>query len=335
MALLLYSFTGTESGEKADAINTLRAKHQKKYGEIENHVFYSSETPFADVISLLLNGSLFSPGRFVVFNNAEVLKKKEEVELLSQWAKTEDDTSVLVLCSDENSIDKKIENIVPKENRRVFWEMFQDKKEQWLRSYFMREGYKIESDAVDAILELVENNTAELKRECARFFACFEKGHLITVDDVDQILSHNREESPFTLFDALATNAAPSTRLENALEILQKIRLSKDSNAVSLIAGLTFCFRRLLVWQKLKENGAVSQFDLKIKGFASKKAQDQYSRASRIWNIDDTNRILALLASSDISLRSGGQALEDTLLQMMLYSIVNKRGEEISEYVVD
>ena len=335
MALFLYSFTGPETGEKEDAINALKAKHQKKYGEIENYVFYSSETPFSEVISLLLNGSLFSPARFVVFNNAEILKKKEEVELLSQWAKTQDESSVLILCSDENSIDKKIENIVPKENRKVFWEMFQDKKEQWLRSYFVRFGYKIENEAIDAILELVENNTAELKKECSRFFACFQKGHLISVEDVDQILSHNREESPFTLFDALSTNAAPSTRLENALEILQKISLSKDSNAVALIAGLTFCFRRLLVWQKLKENGTVSQFDLKTKGFASKKAQEQYNRASRIWNIDDTKRILALLATCDIALRSGGAALEETHLQMLLYSIVNKRGEEISEYVIE
>ena len=74
---------------------------------------------------------------------------------------------------------------------------------------------------------------------------CFEKGHTVTVDDVDSILAHNREESAFTLFDAMAAaEHEPQTRLSESLSILQKLRNSKDSNYVSLIAGLTW-FHRL------------------------------------------------------------------------------------------
>ena len=332
MAAPLYLFTGPEAGERSDAVNELFRMYEKKLGTVELHRFYTSETSVADVISLLMNGSLFASFRFVVLNNAEAVKKKEDIELISEWLASNDGNSALVLLSDEISIEKKLENLVPKENKKIFWELFQDKKESWVRSLFQRNGFRITDDAIEAVLELCENDTASLKRECERFFVCFEKDHVISADDVENLLSHNREENAFTLFDAMTEQCPPAERLENSLDILQKIRLSKESDAIKIIAGLTYSYRKLLTWISLAENGVYDNFQLKIKGFGSKKMQDEYRRAARLWNKDDTAQILALLAKTDISLRSGGAAFEDTLLQMLIYSIVIKKGAPVEAY---
>ena len=332
MAAPLYLFTGPEAGERSDAVNELFRMYEKKLGTVELHRFYASETSVADVISLLMNGSLFASFRFVVLNNAEAVKKKEDIELISEWLASNDGNSALVLLSDEISVEKKLENLVPKENKKIFWELFQDKKESWVRSLFQRNGFRITDDAIEAVLELCENDTASLKRECERFFVCFEKDHVISADDVENILSHNREENAFTLFDAMTEQCLPAERLENSLDILQKIRLSKESDAIKIIAGLTYSYRKLLTWISLAENGVYDNFQLKIKGFGSKKMQDEYRRAARLWNKDDTAQILALLAKTDISLRSGGAAFEDTLLQMLIYSIVIKKGAPVEAY---
>ncbi|MBO7136400.1 MAG: DNA polymerase III subunit delta [Spirochaetaceae bacterium] len=332
MAAPLYLFTGPEAGERSDAVNELFRMYEKKLGTVELHRFYASETSVADVISLLMNGSLFASFRFVVLNNAEAVKKKEDIELISEWLASNDGNSALVLLSDEISVEKKLENLVPKENKKIFWELFQDKKESWVRSLFQRNGFRITDDAIEAVLELCENDTASLKRECERFFVCFEKDHVISADDVENILSHNREENAFTLFDAMTEQCPPAERLENSLDILQKIRLSKESDAIKIIAGLTYSYRKLLTWISLAENGVYDNFQLKIKGFGSKKMQDEYRRAARLWNKDDTAQILALLAKTDISLRSGGAAFEDTLLQMLIYSIVIKKGAPVEAY---
>ena len=332
MAAPLYLFTGPEAGERSDAVNELFRMYEKKLGTVELHRFYASETSVADVISLLMNGSLFASFRFVVLNNAEAVKKKEDIELISEWLASNDGNSALVLLSDEISIEKKLENLVPKENKKIFWELFQDKKESWVRSLFQRNGFRITDDAIEAVLELCENDTASLKRECERFFVCFEKDHVISADDVENLLSHNREENAFTLFDAMTEQCPPAERLENSLDILQKIRLSKESDAIKIIAGLTYSYRKLLTWISLAENGVYDNFQLKIKGFGSKKMQDEYRRAARLWNKDDTAQILALLAKTDISLRSGGAAFEDTLLQMLIYSIVIKKGAPVEAY---
>ena len=332
MAAPLYLFTGPEAGERSDAVNSILKNYEKKLGTVDVHRLYAIETSVADVVSLLMNGSLFASFRFVVLCNAEIIKKKEDVELISEWVSSNDGNSALVLVSDEISVEKKLENIVPKENKKIFWELFQDKKEAWLRSFFQRNGFRITDDAIEAVLELCENDTASLKRECERFFVCFEKDHVISAEDVENLLSHNREENAFSLFDAMTAQGSPSERLENSLVILQKIRLSKVSDAIKILAGLTYSYRKLLTWISITENGISDKFELKKLGFGSSKVQQQCRRAARLWNRQTVAEILALLAKTDISLRSGGAVFEDTLLQMLVYSIVVKNGAPVETY---
>ncbi|AEE17544.1 DNA polymerase III subunit delta [Treponema brennaborense] len=332
----VYLFTGPEFGERNDAVLNLRIQMRKRLGDLDEYTFYTADTRVADVVSLLMNESLFAAARFIVLNGAEQIKKKEDLELLDGWIRSAASGknaagSALILVSEENSCDKKLEALIPKENKRIFWEMFDDRKEEWIRNFFKKAGYGVENDAVTTILDLVENNTEALRTECSRFFLCFDKGHTVGASDVEQILAHNREESPFTLFDAFTDLARnPAARLEASLEILQKLRMSKDSSGVQLIAGLTYCFRRLAVWHRLfAENPHPSDFDLKIKGFSSKKAQKQYRAAARIWNAPQTSLILAALARTDMDIRTAGTALEDTQLQLLLYAIVMKNGETL------
>ncbi len=318
----LWLFTGPEFGERNDTIAALRGRAEQEAGKLDCYSFYAGDTKIGDVISLLQNGSLFAEARFVVLRSAELIRKKEDVELIAGWAKeSANGPSVLILVSEDNSVDRKLETAVPKENRRIFWEMFDDKKNQWVRSFFAKAGYRVDADAVETILELVENNTEALRSECSHFFFCFDKDHVITSADAENILSHNREESAFSLFYRLADGS-----FEKVLEILQKLRLSKDFSGVQLTAGLTFCFRRLLVWHELHAAGRPSDFDLKTKGFSSRRAQEQYRRACSRWSAEDTNRILALLARTDMDIRSGGTALEECRLQLMLYCIIRKKG---------
>ena len=331
----LYLFTGPEIGLRSDEIEGLKRNLARKASGVDYHLFYVNETSVANVVSLLMNGSLFSDAKFVVLNNAELIKKKEDIEVISEWKKTASDESVLVLVSDEIGVDKKLEAVVSKDKKKIFWELFENKKTQWITDFFRRKGYSIEPDAVETILELVENNTAALASECGRFFVCFDKSHTITAEDADSLLSHNREESPFTLFDAISGTGSKTERLETALEILQKIRLSKDSSGVQLIAGLTYCFRKLSVWQRLQASGSVLPADLKSKGFASSKMQEQYRRAARIWNVAECVAILALLASTDLQIRSDGTALEENALQTLIYLIVVKNGKPAAVYETD
>lgn len=316
----IYLYTGPEFGEREEAINTIKNAQKKQFGTIDEHLFYLLETPFTEVMTILQSGTLFSDGVCIVCKNAELIKTKDDIQMISDWLENAEESSILILVSDEVTVDAKLEKLIPPSNRKKFWEMFDDKKLPWVMSFFSKNGYRIESDAAQLILDMVENNTQALKNECSRFFVCFPKDHEITEDDVESILTHNREENAFTLFNEIADSSEnANVRFEKGLFILQKIRLSKDSSSVMIIAGLTSCFRKLILWHKQGESA--------ING---KLMQKQYRSAAKVWTIGQATAILADLASTDMEIRSGGTQMEDVLLQKLLYEIVIKKGAQIS-----
>ena len=221
---------------------------------------------------------------------------------------------------DEISVDSKLEKLVPNSNRKKFWEMFENEKLPWVTSYFSKNGYRIQQSAAKLVLELIENNTQSLAAECSRFFVLFPKDHEITEADVESVLTHNREENAFSLFRELAnSNDLAPVRLEKGLQILQKIRLSKENSSVMIIAGLASCFRKLQDWHKRGEQAIPQQM-----------LQKQYRSAAKVWTMGQTAAILAVLASTDMEIRSGGSQMEDVLLQKMIYEIVIKNGAQLS-----
>lgn len=324
----VYLFTGPEFGERNDAIENLKNSVSKKFGSVDNYLFYASETPVNEFMSVLQNESLFSETTFITVKNAETIKKKDEIEIILNWIKNvKSENAVLVLVSDEISVDSKIEKAVPSSNQKKFWEMYEDKKLPWLQNYFSKNGYTLTEDAGNLILSLIENNTQSLKAECSKFFICFPKGTKITEETVDKILTHTREENAFSLFDAMSNSQKTSQeRFQNSLEILQKIRLSKENSSVMIIAGLSSCFRKLSLWHKLRLEGKNDDFNLKINGFSSAKIKKQYLSASKNWTSGETSAILSILAETDMNIRSGGTLLENTLLEKALYEIIIKKG---------
>ena len=336
MAGQIYLYTGPEFGERNEAVDAVKAGLKKKFGDIDEHLFYLQETPFGQIMTILQSGTLFSNGVCVVCKGAELLKKKDDLAMISDWLDgNPDDSSVLILVSDEVSVDSKLDKLVPAQNKKKFWEMFDNQKVPWLTKFFQKNGYRINQDAAELILDMIENNTQALKNECSRFFIVFPKDHTVTVDDVEKVLTHNREESAFTLFNQISQSGEPvQKRFENGISILQKIRLSKENSSVMLIAGLASCFRKLVLWHKVCDNGMPDSFTLKVNGFSSVPMQNQYKAAAKIWNDKQATAILAILASADMEIRSGGALMEDILLEKMLYEIVIKRGvtAAVAEY---
>lgn len=337
MSAPIYLYTGPEIGNRNEQVETVKNSLIKKFGDADSYLLYASDSKIEDIVSKLQTESLFVPATCIVLREAELIKKKDEIELIASWLKNAKDSSILILVSDEISVDSKLDKLVPKENKQVFWAMDESRLSSWLQGYFRKNGYTIESDAVDSILDLTENNTEALRSECSRFFICFGKDHVITEDDVEQMLAHNREESAFTLFDAMVSaGQSPRERLGDSLAILQKILLTKNNSPVMILAGLTSCFRRLALWHSIHAGGAyLDDFALKTKGFTSKTARIQYAKAARVWSYGQCAAILASISSCDSEIRSTGQTLQELQLSVLLYEIIIKNGGRISKYESD
>jgi DNA polymerase-3 subunit delta len=307
-----FIFLGPELGKKQDAVNALKEKHP----DAEEFTFYSGETQAGTIADTLLNISLFAPSRIVIVKNAELIKKKDEVELLVSCIKSMEENSLLILLSDELKLAAALDDAVPKANRQIFYEMFESEKNKWVQQFFSREGFDIDRDCVAAVLELVENNTDALKRECSRLIYFLPKDRPVTVEDIEKWLAHNREESAFTLFSRIAAGD-----ISKALESLSVMLAAKES-AQSILAGLAWCFRKLSDYLFLLETGdAGNSFELRKIGLSSPKAKDDYSAAARRYNAEDVEECLSLTAEYDVLLRSPVAALETLLMDRYILAL--------------
>ncbi|MBN2875033.1 MAG: DNA polymerase III subunit delta, partial [Spirochaetales bacterium] len=191
----VYAIGGPEIGRRNDFIRQLRSKCASAWqSEPEDHRLYAHETPVPQLLDLLMNGSLFSAGKFVQYLGADQIKGKADVQAIIDYAKKPAEATVLVLIADGIGVDKAIEAALPGEARKVFWELSPQETGRWVREFFQKQGIVIESEAVESILDLVENNTEALKAECSRLALFFPQGSGITEADVERYIAHNRAE---------------------------------------------------------------------------------------------------------------------------------------------
>ena len=58
----------------------------------------------------------------------------------------------------------------------------------------------------------------------------------------------------------------------------------------------------------------------------------QYSNAAKLWTIGQTMAIISMLSSTVMNIRSSGTATEESYLEMLIYSIIVKKGASIQTY---
>jgi DNA polymerase-3 subunit delta len=308
-------FLGPELGKKQDALNDLRRTLFRGTNPPEETSFYAGETGVFEMVDALRNGALFAESRLFLIKNAELVKKKEEIELLASYMAAPREDTGLILLSESTSLAKGLENGVSRECRKVFYELFENQKTEWVADFFRREGFSIGPEAVETILELVENNTEALKRDCSRLILFLDRAKTIGPEDVEKWLSHTREESSFTLFSRIAAGD-----FSRALESLHTLLAAKEAFPL-IFGGLVSCFRKLRDYLFLAASGNLGDFELRKIGISFPKARDDYAKAAYRYDLAGAETCINLTAEYDILLRSSGAAFESILMDLYLYKI--------------
>ncbi|SIQ59401.1 DNA polymerase III, delta subunit [Alkalispirochaeta americana] len=321
-SLLLH--LGPEEGEKQAAFLELRGALRNAYGQdLEEHSFYAFETPPDRVVDILQNGSLFGSASLVRYRAVEQLKRKEDILPLVRYAENPSKTSVLLLESSEVSLHKDVKDAVGSRHTKIFWEMFESQKKGWLSGYFRRHDARIDPEALELLLELVENNTLDLRQEADRLMAFF--GKQITLEHVDQYIYHAREESIFTLFDAILAED-----LDHALDIAVKLLMTMD--AVQVVLGIAWQVDRLFSLQTLRAGGVPQgklfeeQARRSGQRIAGKRLQKSLLGGISRYSLEDCRALRVLTGDTDALLRSVPATLHGGIVQQYLYSVISRKG---------
>jgi DNA polymerase-3 subunit delta len=315
-----YLFLGPEFGEKQDAINEIRRNVTARFGApAEETSFYAGETPVSDMVAALRNGSLFADSRLFFIKNAEALKKKDDLALLASYMASPQDDTILILMSDAVGLDKTLEK-APGGQKKVFWELFENKKTEWVANFFRRENFRIDAGGINAILELVENNTDSLRRECSRLMLFLGKDTVVGEAEVENWLAHTREESAFTLFSRIAQGD-----LTRSVEILHTLLAAKES-PVAILAALASCFRKVRDYAALTAAGISDEGEYKKIGVGSaySRGRKDYAAAGKRYGVSGAGACLSLTADFDMRIRSSGSGFEQILMDQYLCEIICK-----------
>jgi DNA polymerase III subunit delta len=324
---------GPEEGEKSAFVEKVSESLAARCGEPpERTRFFAGETSVAEVVRCLRNMSLFARHRLVIVAHAEEIKGTEEVAALVEYCASpaEDATLLLLSAGFSGDIDRKIigdqkkksGGAIPFEHQKVFWEMFDNQKQGWVTSFFRQRKISIAPEAVEYILDMVENNTRDMRVECERLSLFFGPDSTITLESVERYIYHSKVENVFTLFDRICDR-----ELLPAEEVLDKILLSREADATQLAGGLLMQFRKLAGFKRmLAANYESSEAFPKLRIF-SKKNQKTYVEGSRRYSAADIETIVQLLVSFDERFRSVKTDLHDLLLRLMVYYVVARAGQ--------
>ena len=342
-----YLLLGPETGQKSQFIKTLRDQITAANGEApEIHRYYPFETEQDEILVALQNSSLFANHRLVLLSQADTLSASQ-VTTIAEYLKRPSATATLIIVSNETSISKKIDGLISKEARQVFWEMFEDKKRDWIESYIRKANLDISDDAIEMLLELVENNTNDLKIVCDQLIRYFlemiqqdigdqfsNRPTEISPQDIDRFIYHSRREHVLTLFEKIAYRDLPG-----ALEILSALRLAGEAEPAALYAGLLWQFRRLYSFIANRREG-LSDDEAYMKArvlerpaaINGKRNRQIYREAAKNYLLSDIEQIIMRICDFEGSSRSDAGRLQDILVELFLYTTIGRKGAAMNYY---
>lgn len=316
---------GPEEGEKSQFIkNIIKNLTQQKGEKPEVLRYYFFEINLVDFISQMYTGSLFSAHRVIILNGIEDLKIANEVKLLNEYLEnTAEDVTLFLISSQIGKVNKTLEKNIPSNQKKIFWELYDHQKRNWIQNFFNQRELFIDPQALDYLLEIVENNTRDLKAVCQHLAFFYNTEKNIKVEDIEQYVYHSREENIFTLFEKIINRDFQSAQ-EALLKMIQSE--SSDNFAVSVVIGLNWQIKKLLRLKLMLEKQNQNSQIFKKLSITAKKSQNIYLKGASNYSEKELIGILILLNDYDLKIRSFNKDAHLILLQSLLYFIVIKGG---------
>ena len=176
--------------------------------------------------------------------------KKKIVDLFTRcnFSPLDKDTYLIVLDETNEKVPEAVTRLFPENQIIQFFEMFENKKVDWIRMEFNKYNLFIDNNSISLLLDMVENNKSALEQEINNIATTVlntaEKK--VTHDLIEEYLYHSKEESPFSLFAALIAK-----KRDKALEILDKLFIDDIDG---ILPGLLWSQRRAVRILDLYEN---------------------------------------------------------------------------------
>lgn len=344
MVAPVYLLLGPETGEKQERIKAIRNQITQENGSApELHHYYPTDDGWeGQLYQNLTTVGFFASWQLVILSQVELLGAKESKQLADFLKpllapKPAPYQATLILVSDATYLreGKILQTTIPKDLTATFYEMFDDRKEEWIRSYFHRHGLSITPDGISTLLDMVENNTTELKiaaNQLILFWQLEKRSAPVDGEAIETYMANTKEEDAFTLFPAIMERD-----LKGSIRILQQIFALGDSRtSFNLYSQLLYQFRKLLSIEEIyqqthSENEAFRNAQVFGKNAAvfTPKDKGTYKKALASYSLDQARQALSCMEDADIPLKGAGD-MSMTVWEQLLATIILHNGKKVA-----
>ncbi|HPO49660.1 MAG TPA: hypothetical protein PLO89_04980 [Spirochaetota bacterium] len=270
-------------------------------------------------------------------NNVYSLKKLKEADKKKLvgifenigYSAVDKNTFLIMLNETADKIPNGLTNLLNQRQNIVFWEMFENQKQNWIRMEFKKHNLFIEDTAIDFIMNAIENNKQQFENEIQKIVFAFPSikdndKNVVTKDVLEDFIFHSKEESPFSLYSALLEK-----NLENALDILNKLFLSDEK---SILNGIVWSHKRFIKMIDLYENeGKTPEEIFSINFINSKKAKEEYVKGLNNYSFNALAKLFYKLSELDYYLKAFPDDLKLIKLQEFVIDFI--RGEKAESFL--
>jgi DNA polymerase-3 subunit delta len=203
MATPAYLLLGPENGAKQERLQQIADNLKRTVGsQPETYRFHASDLDGDTLYTTLDNNSFFSDHRLVIISDIDVISSSMAA-VIGKYLEHPSDQTTLVMESDNSFVKlPQITKHIPKDATIIFWELFDNQKEDWVRISSVTKA-SLTSDAISTLLELIDNDTAEMRTVCSQlalFWQTGKKKGAIDSDAVETYVAHTRTRTDTRCF---------------------------------------------------------------------------------------------------------------------------------------
>lgn len=278
--------------------------------EMARSIYDGESVDWATVKDDLLTPPFGHPTRLVLLRNADDFVSKYR-EKLEKYLEKPSACGVLVLEVSTWKSNTRLAKQLP-EVQTITCE---HKKPHLLPSFLTKwctqqYGKKIQPEAVQLLVELIEPELGLLNQELAKLATFVGNQDAITVKDVENLVARNRNSTVWVMLDALAAN-----QRQAAFQTLARL-IDQGEEPLGLLAGMAWQLRKMAQAHRLLQDGMSLQGAVAQAGLPPFKAQSVQQHLKQLGSKAD--RLFDWLMEAEITLKSSGMLSPAATLERLL-----------------
>ena len=320
-------FLGPELGIKKKEIDKIKTQYIKgvpRGEEIERINMFASDNDVASIAFEIKTTSLFSAYRIISVKQIELWSSSDAKSILDALH-SKDSNTLIILTSEETKVTATLEKTVPTSQKKTFWSLTEHEYVEYVRKTSKAMKLDIQHEAIEQIVYLSGENTQELDTILSniKIFCTVQKEqehnnqyHLITKDDIELWVSHQKQESVFKLFAELSHK----NYIHTMSTFYALIKSGEHPN--QMIAGLIYQIKNALRLKQKIIAGSSEKSALLSLFIRNFEVQKQYINFVRPCSLPTLQRMLEACFSIEETLRSGGDThYMEIIMSKFLYTI--------------